>query len=78
MRTNIVIDEDLMAQALQVSGLATKRAAVEAGLRLLIQVNAQAGIRKLRGQVQWQGNLDEQRSWRFADQQANYEIPDNT
>ena len=77
MRTNIVIDEDLMAQALQVSGLATKRAAVEAGLRLLIQVNAQAGIRDLRGKVHWQGNLDAQRVGRFADQQADYEVPDN-
>jgi len=78
MRTNIVIDEDLMAQALQASGLATKRAAVEAGLRLLIQVNAQAGIRELRGEVHWQGNLDEQRTGRLADQQAEYKIPDDT
>jgi len=49
MRTNILIDDDLMAQALQTSGLPTKRAAVEAGLRLLIQVHAQTGIRQLRG-----------------------------
>ena len=52
MRTNILIDDDLMTQALQASGLATKRAAVEAGLRLLIQVHAQAGIRNLRAKVQ--------------------------
>jgi Arc/MetJ family transcription regulator len=77
MRTNILIDDDLMAQALQASGLATKRAAVEAGLRLLIQVYNQAGIRDLRGKVHWQGDLGAQRVGRFADQQADYAAPDN-
>lgn len=78
MRTNILIDDELMAQALQASGLSTKRAAVEAGLRLLIQVHAQAGIRDLRGKVHWQGDLDAQRAGRFADQQADYIISDNS
>lgn len=67
MRTNIVIDDELIAQAMLASGLSTKRAAVEAGLRLLIEVHAQSGIRKLRGKVQWEGSLDEMRQSRFAE-----------
>jgi Arc/MetJ family transcription regulator len=51
MRTNIVIDDRLMQRAMRASGLKTKRAAVEAGLELLIRVKAQAGVRRLRGKV---------------------------
>lgn len=61
MRTNIVIDDALMAEALETSGLKTKRQAVEEGLRLLIQVNRQARIRDLRGKLHWVGSLDEMR-----------------
>jgi Arc/MetJ family transcription regulator len=64
MRTNIVIDDRLMREAMKASGLSTKRAVVEAGLRLLVQVKAQAGLRRLRGQVQWEGNLAELRASR--------------
>jgi len=64
MRTNIVIDDRLMERALRASGLKTKRAAVEAGLELLIRVKAQAGLRRLRGKVSWEGNLDELRAAR--------------
>jgi Arc/MetJ family transcription regulator len=58
MRTNIVIDEKLMAAALKASGARTKREAVEMGLRTLLQLSRQAAIRRLRGKVQWRGNLD--------------------
>ncbi len=64
MRTNIVMDERLIRQAMRATGLKTKRAVVEAGLKLLVQINAQTGIRKLRGKVAWNGNLDELRSSR--------------
>jgi len=64
MRTNIVIDDRLMERAMRASGLKTKRAAVEAGLELLIRVKAQAGLRRLRGKVSWEGNLDELRAAR--------------
>jgi len=68
MRTNVVIDDRLMRQAMRASGLPTKRAVIEAGLRLLVQVKGQAQIRRLRGKVTWEGNLDEMRasraSWR--------------
>jgi Arc/MetJ family transcription regulator len=66
MRTNIVIDDQLMEQAMKVTGLPSKRAVVEAGLQLLIQVKDQAGVRRLRGKVKWQGNLDELRSARVS------------
>jgi Arc/MetJ family transcription regulator len=61
MRTNIEIDDRLMRAAMRSSGARTKRATVEAGLRLLVQVRAQAGIRRLRGKIKWEGNLDKSR-----------------
>ena len=61
MRTNIVIDDELMANALKASGLNTKKDAVEEGLRLLIKRNEQQAIRNLRGKIKWEGNLDEMR-----------------
>lgn len=67
MRTNIDIDDDLMAEALRRSGAPTKRAAVEEGLRLLIQTRRQAGLRRLRGKVQWEGDLDESRAGRIKE-----------
>ena len=62
MRTNIDIDDDLMDEALRKSGLPTKRAAVEEGLRLLIETRRQNGIRRLRGKVRWDGDLDSLRT----------------
>ena len=61
MRTNIDIDDHLMTQAMRVSGARTKKATVEAGLRLLAETHAQGAIRRLRGKVQWEGNLDQSR-----------------
>ena len=67
MRTNIVIDDKLIRKAMKATGLKTKRAVVEAGLKLLIQVKAQTGIRNLRGKVNWEGNLDEMRASRVRE-----------
>jgi len=61
MRTNIVIDDKLMDDALKATGLKTKKEAVEEGLKLLIQKNKQQAIRKLRGKLQWEGDLNEMR-----------------
>jgi len=61
VRTNIVIDDQLMAEALKVSGARTKRQAVEEGLRLLIRLKSQERIRELRGKVRWTGDLDAMR-----------------
>lgn len=66
MRTNIDIDDDLMREAMRVSGDATKRAAVERGLRLLIETRAQQGIRRLRGKIAWTGDLSASRKGRTA------------
>lgn len=51
MRTNLVIDDQLMAEALKASGCETKKEAVEHGLKLLVQLSKQQEIRKLRGKV---------------------------
>ena len=61
MRTNIVIDDDLMAEVLEVTGIKTKREAVEEGLKLLLRMSAQQEILKLRGKIHWEGDLDEMR-----------------
>jgi Arc/MetJ family transcription regulator len=62
MRTNIVIDDDLMRDALRATGLKTKREAVEEGLRTLLRLKRQEGIRRLRGKLDWQGDLNAMRS----------------
>jgi Arc/MetJ family transcription regulator len=62
MRTNVVINDELMTSALKVSGQKTKKAAIEAGLKLLIQLNSQAELRKFRGKLKWAGDLDKMRS----------------
>lgn len=62
MRTNIVIDDELMSDALKASGLHTKKEAVEEGLKALIKLRKQADIRKLRGKLKWEGDLDEMRT----------------
>lgn len=61
MRTNIVIDDQLMDQALKLSRLKTKRAVVESGLRLLIQTKKQEQIKELRGKLNWEGDLEKMR-----------------
>ncbi len=64
MRTNIVINDSLMQQALQLSGLPTKRAVVEEGLKLVIHINKQNKIRRLHGKLKWEGDLSEMRPGR--------------
>ncbi len=67
MRTNIEIDNQLIHQAMRSSGARTKRAAVEAALRLLVKTQSQTAIRRLRGKVQWEGNLNESRLSRIKE-----------
>jgi Arc/MetJ family transcription regulator len=61
MRTNIVIDDKLMRDTLRLTGLKTKREAVELGLRTLVRLRRQEQIRRHRGRLKWQGNLDAMR-----------------
>ena len=62
MRTNIVIDDDLMTQALKATGLKTKREAVELGLQTLLRLRAQEEVRAFRGKLPWVGDLEALRS----------------
>jgi Arc/MetJ family transcription regulator len=62
MRTNIVIDDKLMRETLKATGLKTKREVVELGLRTLLRLRRQAEIRRYRGKLDWQGDLDAMRT----------------
>ena len=67
MRTNIDIDDKLMEEAQRLSGLRTKRAVVDAALRMFVRVKRQTDIVNLAGKVRWEGDLDEMREGRFFD-----------
>jgi Arc/MetJ family transcription regulator len=58
MRTNIVIDDGLMDEAMVLTRLETKKAVVEAGLKLLIQIKKQEQLRHLREKLRWEGDPD--------------------
>ncbi len=70
MRTNVVIDDVLMNRAMEASGAATKKAAVEQALRLVVQIKRQEEILDLFGKVKWDGDLDEMRTSRFPEWDA--------
>jgi Arc/MetJ family transcription regulator len=61
VRTNIVIDDALMREAMRASGARTKKEAVELGLRTLVQLRQQEGIRAFRGRLPWDGDLEAMR-----------------
>jgi Arc/MetJ family transcription regulator len=67
MRTNIDIDDKLMKQAMKATGARTKKAAVEAALRKVVQLKKQERILRLFGKVQWEGDLDAMRASRFPE-----------
>ena len=62
MRTNIVIDDKLMADAMRLTGLKTKKEAVVLGLRTLLRLRQQEEIRRFRGKLDWQGDLNAMRT----------------
>lgn len=62
MRTNIVIDDNLMNDALLATGLKTKKEVVELGLKTLIKLNQQKQIKKLKGKLKWDGDLEAMRT----------------
>jgi Arc/MetJ family transcription regulator len=64
VRTNIEIDDDLMSETLRATGLKTKRGAVELGLQTLLRLSKQAEIKRLRGKLNWRGDLNVMRSGR--------------
>jgi len=67
MRTNIEIDDGLMQKAMRSTKTRTKRATVEAALRLLIRTHGQSSIRRLRGKVRWEGHLEVSRLGRVKE-----------
>jgi Arc/MetJ family transcription regulator len=67
MRTNIVLDDNLIQRAQKLTGIKTKREVVHEALRVLILLREQAEIRTLRGKLHWEGNLDEQRQARIPE-----------
>lgn len=67
MRTNIVIDDQLMRDAMQASGARTKKEAVEIGLRTLVKLEQQKQIKSFRGRLAWEGDLDRQRQDQLPD-----------
>jgi Arc/MetJ family transcription regulator len=66
MRTNVDIDDELLAEAMRAAGTTTKKATVEAGLRELVRRHRLRKVLELRGGVDWVGDLDEMRSGRTA------------
>ncbi|MGZ0020244.1 type II toxin-antitoxin system VapB family antitoxin [Nitrosomonas sp. wSCUT-2] len=62
MRTNIVIDDELMEEVIKLTGVKTKKEAVELGLLTLIRIKKQEKIRQYRGKLNWDGNLDDMRT----------------
>jgi Arc/MetJ family transcription regulator len=65
MRTNIVLDENLIERAQKLTGIKTKREVVQEALRTLILLREQAEVRHLRGKLKWEGNLDDMRQARI-------------
>jgi len=62
MRTNVVIDDQLMKEALELTGYRTKKAAIEAGLQLLVEFSRQAKVKSYRGKLKWSGDLNKTRT----------------
>jgi len=67
MRTNIVLDDNLIERAKKLTGIKTKREVVQEALRTLILLREQAEVRQFRGKLKWEGNLDEMRQARTAE-----------
>lgn len=64
MRTNIEIDDDLIKEAMRLTGIKTKKAVVEAALAQMLSLKKQERLKDLRGKLKWEGNLDEMREGR--------------
>lgn len=65
-RTNIVLDDELIERAKELTGLTTKRAVVEAALQTLVRLREQEGVRALRGRLRWEGDLEQLRRSRVG------------
>ncbi|NOX60994.1 MAG: type II toxin-antitoxin system VapB family antitoxin [Chloroflexi bacterium] len=72
MRTNIVLDKDLLERAKALTGIKTTRAVVDEALRTLIRLREQARVREYRGRFQWEGELDAARIARIIDKEDDH------
>ncbi len=62
MRTNIVLDDQLVSEAQDLTGISTKKGIVEEGLRLLIRLKKQEAVKSWRGKLRWDDDLDAMRT----------------
>ena len=67
MRTNVVLDDELVERAKQVTGMRTKREVIHEALRTLVRLKEQERVRELRGRLHWEGDLDAMRESRLGD-----------
>jgi Arc/MetJ family transcription regulator len=68
LRTNIVLDDELIAEAQKLTSLPTKKAVVDEALRTLIRLKKQERVLSLRGKIDWRGDLN---SWRTGRRRAS-------
>jgi Arc/MetJ family transcription regulator len=61
MQINIIIDDNLMADVLKTTGAKSKREAVELGLKALLMLKQQEGIKAFKGKLKWEGDLEQMR-----------------
>jgi Arc/MetJ family transcription regulator len=74
MRTNIVLDDGLVAEAMRLSGIGTKREVIDAALRTFVRLQHQRAVLALEGEIDWRGDLASSRTARFvADEKAAYD-----
>ncbi len=69
MRVEVVLDDELLRKAQELTGIRTVEGVITKALKLLVRVCEQQGLRRLRGKVEWEGDLDEMREGRFPDAQ---------
>ncbi len=67
VRTNVVLDDDLVREAMEITGITTKRGVIEEALRRIVQIDRQQRIWDFFGKVEWEGDLQEMRRGRFTD-----------
>ena len=67
MRTNIVLDDKLVAKSMRATGIKTKRELVDYALRELLRHEEQAKLLDLKGRIEWEGDLSKSRKGRGFD-----------
>jgi Arc/MetJ family transcription regulator len=74
MRTNLVLDDELVEEAMRRTGITTKKGVIEEALRTLVRLKAQESVRSLRGQLRWEGDLDTLRESRLDTDAEKYRV----